>query len=361
MLRLLFLPVLCALICISAGQLEVSAAAKPVLLYVHDNDSPDNRVFAFQWKNNGTLEPLAGSPFSTGASGSGCQGNCETIAYSARKKLLAVSASGGITVYRVAADGALSVVSGSPFAASGTGVAFVEKGTHTYLYTTDFSNNQVVGFEAATDGTLTPLGSPATAGTFPVGISAAKDLVFVANEFASISAFKVATDGGLTEAPGSPFTPGASFILSVQADPGGKLVYAADGGNSALYAFKAHKADAALTALAGSPFVDPIGDTLAVSKKWVVSVPLAGQSVQAFRRNGAGKLTAVGDPQDTGTAKVVGGVFDPTGHFLALMDDFNDQVRTYSVNQQTGHIALVDTEAVDLGQLDGTGMTVARL
>lgn len=361
MLRLLLLTVLCALVYISAGQLEVSAAGKPLVLYVHDNDFPDNRVFAFQWKKDGTLEPVAGSPFSTGDNTSGGSGDFESIAFSPRKRLLAVSSLGGVSVFRVAADGALSVVSGSPFSVVvAAGVAFVEKGSHTYLYTTAFSSNQVLGFRAAADGTLAPLPGPAAAaGGHPVGITAAKDLLFVANQSGSISAYKVAANGTLNPAPGSPFDPGGTFIHTVRTDPSGKFVYAADMANTNLYAFKARKPNAALAALAGSPFADPLGGGLAVSKNWIFSIPLVGKSVQAFRRSGSGGLTPAGDPQDAASNKVVAGVFDPTGRFLALVDDTNDKVFSYAVNQSTGELTLLDTETPDLGQFHVTGLTIA--
>src|SRR6476646_2525458 len=80
------------------GPQQRAGAASPLaFLYVHDSGTP-TRVFAFGMDSAGQLQPLAGSPFSTGAPGHQCVGQCETIAFSATKKLLFITGETGISV-----------------------------------------------------------------------------------------------------------------------------------------------------------------------------------------------------------------------------------------------------------------------
>src|SRR5262249_30561175 len=87
------------------------AAPGPLFAYVHLNGSP-NRVLAFQVGTDGSLTELSGSPFATGDGNSGCNGQCQTLAFSAAKDLLFASGGSGVTPFHVAADGSLTRVSG---------------------------------------------------------------------------------------------------------------------------------------------------------------------------------------------------------------------------------------------------------
>src|SRR5437016_3327060 len=89
-------------------------AGESLFVYAHDTGTP-NQVFAFRVNSDGTLDTVSGSPFDTGNTAGNCRGYCETAAFSQKKKLLFTSGGGGISVSRVASDGSLSAVSGSPF------------------------------------------------------------------------------------------------------------------------------------------------------------------------------------------------------------------------------------------------------
>ena len=91
-------------------------------VYVNDNTAPVNTVAAFNRLADGTLTPVAGSPFAVGGSGTGhpdaSQGSLELSADG--RYLLAVDAgSNQISVLRIKPDGSLQIAEGSPVASNG--------------------------------------------------------------------------------------------------------------------------------------------------------------------------------------------------------------------------------------------------
>src|SRR5262249_25182953 len=138
-----------------------AASSHPQVVYVHDNGSP-NQVFAFKFNSDGTLDPVAGSPFATDNSDDDCGAYCETAGFSANKKLLFASGGDGVTVFKAAAGGGLTLVGGGPFGGTRLlGLAVVEKGTKTFVYASDFDGDKIFGFQVQSDSTLAALpGSP---------------------------------------------------------------------------------------------------------------------------------------------------------------------------------------------------------
>jgi DNA-binding beta-propeller fold protein YncE len=130
-----------------------------------------------------------------------------------------------ISAYAVAADGSLAPVAGSPFADPSSGpacacpiaVAVTPDGTRLYVANVDSTEDghaDVAAYTIAADGSLTSVaGSPFMAGTGPSGIAVAPDgaHLYVTNEASrDVSAFTIAADGSLTVVAGSPFAAGDS-------------------------------------------------------------------------------------------------------------------------------------------------------
>jgi 6-phosphogluconolactonase (cycloisomerase 2 family) len=124
-----------------------------------------------------------------------------------------VSGGGSVSAFTVSATGALTEVSGSPFAVGSTPVSA------TFLNGVLYVVNQTSGTLSAfalnnTTGQLTEIkGSPYQLGTRPVSAATAAhgSFLVVTNSstanVGSISVFSVAADGTLTPVSGSPFTP----------------------------------------------------------------------------------------------------------------------------------------------------------
>ena len=97
-------------------------------VYVETNLKPANSIRAFARAANGQLDEIAGSPFLTGGSGSGYNGvaigpddsDQEIITNYDHSLLFAVNAgSDSISVFRIAGNGSLAPVAGSPFPSGG--------------------------------------------------------------------------------------------------------------------------------------------------------------------------------------------------------------------------------------------------
>ena len=90
---------------------SASAAASPVVghLYVNDNTAGTNTIAGFDRRNDGTLTPMAGSPFAAGGAGAGRPASQGSLQSSPDGRfLLAVdAASNQISVLRIHGDGSL--------------------------------------------------------------------------------------------------------------------------------------------------------------------------------------------------------------------------------------------------------------
>ena len=339
-----------------AGLAPRAEAAKPLVVYVHDNGAP-NRVYAFTKSKTGQLANVPGSPFSTNNTATGCGGECQTIAYSSKKKMLFVSGGNGISVFTVAKNGALALVPGSPF--GGTrflGVAVVQKGKNTYVYGSEFSNDQVRGYLCQNGQLLELPTSPYPAGNGPDGMNATKKgCLFVANQNdTTISGYIVQQNGNLIPAPGSPFGVAAAFIYNCHVGPKGKFLYVAEAFVPLIHVFAINKKTCALAAIAGSPFASAVtpGAGVAPSKKQLVAIafltsPLA---FAVFSRAKTGGLTPLGGAQATVAPSGVGnGAVDSKGKCLVVAASLDGLVISYTVNKKTGAIAFADQIAVTLG------------
>src|ERR1041385_5231585 len=96
----------------------VASADSPVVghVYVNDNTAGTNTIGGFDQHADGTLTPLAGSPFPAGGEGTGTivgsQGSLQATA-DGRFVLAADAGSDEISVLAVASDGSLSPAPGS--------------------------------------------------------------------------------------------------------------------------------------------------------------------------------------------------------------------------------------------------------
>jgi hypothetical protein len=109
-----------------------------------------------------------GSPFI----GPGSNSNVVVLSPDDSKLFVSNQSSNSVTAFRVAGGGALTLVPGSPFPASGSfvpsGMATDQAGT--FLYTADF-NNEINGLSIAANGALTSVpGSPFSNGFPGIGL-----------------------------------------------------------------------------------------------------------------------------------------------------------------------------------------------
>jgi 6-phosphogluconolactonase (cycloisomerase 2 family) len=230
-------------------------------LYVLNQGS--NSISAFRIADTaGHMNPIPGSPFATQANpqaiavvtGGTSPTNLATFVYVANGPL------GTISAFKANADGSLSEVAGSPFAAGTNITALASRIGGGFLVASDSGSNAVLGFTITqSSGAITPMpGSPFAAGTQPGAITfAPNDFVYVANRGSNnISGYKFDfASNTLTTLPGSPFAAGTN-PASVNASMMNKL-YVANQGSSDISGFNIDGTTGALTPIAGSPFPMP--------------------------------------------------------------------------------------------------------
>jgi hypothetical protein len=183
-------------------------------VYVDDNTAGENTIAAFDRRADGTLTPIPGSPFAAGGAGTGAGiGSQGALQESADGRyLLAVDAgSGQISVLRIRPDGSLRPVSGAPVSSGGVEpVSVAVNGGLVYVANGGSGANNYTGFTLNGGGHLEPLAGSTIAlpeGSEPGDVLfnlSGTNLVGVRIKTSLIDSFAVGENGRLTPAPGSP-------------------------------------------------------------------------------------------------------------------------------------------------------------
>jgi 6-phosphogluconolactonase (cycloisomerase 2 family) len=214
-------------------------------VYVESNVAePDgNSVLAFRYRE-GSFKPLSVREYPTGGTGSADLTNAgpldaeQQIVVNEDKTLLfAVNAgSDTVAVFRIAADGSLTAVEGSPFPSGGSAPAAVGVAGDT-LFVANKAEDGVrdlgdevssyASFRIAADGKLTQIGESVevpsvgdrTASPTQVYPIPGKPLMVATELQGPWRMFRVADDGGLETAPGSPHPLDAEVFAPVDPRP----------------------------------------------------------------------------------------------------------------------------------------------
>ena len=307
-----------------------------------------NNISAYDIRSDGSLSPVAGSPFAAGSvpfqaviSPSGkflYVGNEGTAPYTHNE-------GSGVSVFAInPTNGALTLVPGSPFSAGRAAdfLAFDISGA--YLYVLNAASNDISTFtvDAAT-GSLTSMGAPIAVGVNPqaIAVDPSGKFVLVANGTSNnVSVFAInPSTGALTQVPGSPFVSGrVPYRFAFGA--GGKFVYVNNDG-AGLSAYSLNATTGELAALAGSPF--------AISTTAYISADRAGAYLYVPVTNGlsvyaidatTGTLTLAGGPYPAGADTSVVSI-ESSGRFLYLSNSADGTVSGYAIDATTGALNAV--------------------
>ena len=248
-----------------SGDLGIAVSVTPDGRYLVATNTGSDNITVFSIGSNGSLIPIAGSPFPTLASPDG-------IRISPNGKFLAVAetafppsqaATNQVEVFSIASNGALTSL--GAFAGGGSGsLTDVDIDCSSgFLYGGEANDTSTIVdvYNIASNGSLTSItGSPFIAGpgdnSNVVLLSPDDKTLFVSNQFSrSISAFFVAPNGSLSQITGSPFTLRGSVALPVgmATNQDGSLLYVADNFKPAVSVFRV-ESNRTLTEITGSPF-----------------------------------------------------------------------------------------------------------
>ncbi len=319
-------------------------------LYVNDNTAGANTVAGFDRHADGTLTPLAGSPFSVGGAGTGAGiGSQGALQLSADGRyLLAVDAgSNQISVLRIKPDGRLVEAEGSPVWSGGIEpVSIAVHANLVYVANAGNGGSNYTGFTLNAGGHLRPLADSTFAlpdGSSPGDVlfnGTGTRLVGTRVNTSLIDSFTVGSSGRITAAPGSPFVAEGAGPFGSEFSPTNVtqlfVSNAHDGaGNGTVSAF-ADADNGVLTPIGDSPFADhqtaPCWVEISHDGKYLFTVNTASSSISRYTIAADGTLKLIGST--TFNSK---GAFDarlaPDGATLWVVNDGSNAVSGFTVKK----------------------------
>jgi 6-phosphogluconolactonase (cycloisomerase 2 family) len=331
------------------------------------SNADDFTISAFTINStDGSLAPVAGSPFATGAQ----QLYALTISPSGKFLVAADGQASTVLVFSVdPTSGALTQVAGSPFTtevgAGTSGVGFDKTGT--YLYAANYLTNNVSAFSVNADtGALSAVaGSPFAGadGAITVVVDPSGKFALVTDFTTNaVSVFSIdSTSGALTPVTGSPFSNGSQDSpIDLDFGAGGKFVYVSNLGTTPdgsfnvsetnLSGFSLNPSNGELVALTGSPFAIPQNGFIATNQPGsVIYVPtltdLSAYSVDAA--SGAPTQIA-GSPYALGTDTSEVTV-ERSGRFVYVTNSGENTVTGYASDASTGALTVIPGSPVSAG------------
>src|SRR5260221_9884371 len=146
------------------------------------------------------------------------------------------NADGSISAYRIGEEGTLTPVAGSPFPAGNDPVSIVTAPFGKFVYVANSFSNNISAYRIGENGVLKPLaGSPFPLAAGSITVDFLGRFLYVAGG-STVSAYHIGKNGALTAVPGSPF-PAGFFAVSVAVDPLGQIVYLAHEVSTDIYAY----------------------------------------------------------------------------------------------------------------------------
>jgi 6-phosphogluconolactonase (cycloisomerase 2 family) len=271
------------------------APAQPSQRTLFCTNNVSGNVSVYTVNANGTLTPVAGSPYAAGT-------NPQALAITADGGLLAVVNATMATieelrVFTVGATGALTEAAGSPYLVNDgpLGMAIGGPAGNEFCFVPSASSDRIHVFDI-TGSTLTQVpGSPFVTADFPVeaAVTADGSKLYVSHLLGQVSGYTISAGGALTPVPGSPYTTnGDAFELIVVEDH----LYIGTGLSNVIDAYEIQP-DGSLVLVPGAPFASggnsavnlaatPAGD-------FVFVVHVVSDSVTAMSRSAGGALMLV--------------------------------------------------------------------
>jgi 6-phosphogluconolactonase len=341
-------------------------------VYLNDNTAGTNTIAAFDRHADGSLSPIAGSPFAAGGAGTGSglasQGALQIS--SDGHFLIAVDAgSNQLSVLRITHDGGLQQVAGGVVSSGGADpvslavrTAARERGGHrrnrgddqrdlVYVANASAVGPNYTGFTLNEDGRLRLLADSTVAlpnGSQPGDVlfnSTGTKLVGTRVGTSEIDSFVVGHDGLLSAAPSSPIPAQAAGPFGSQfrpTDPDQLFVTNAHAGagQGSVSAFDV-AGDATLTPVASSPVADGQSGTCWVEitheGRFLFAVNTGSGTISRYAIHAHGSLTLLGNAavSATGGVGAVDARLSPDGATLFVDESRTGSVAAFAVNGGT--------------------------
>jgi 6-phosphogluconolactonase len=294
---------------VAAGPADASPSPVVGHVYVNDNSAGSNTVAGFERHANGSLTPIPGSPFVTGGAGTGTSVASEGAIQRAGRFLLAVDpGSNQLSVLRIGAGGTLTTV-GSPVWSHGNQPVSITVHDHlVYLANAGDGGVNYTGFRLGSAGRLTHLrgstvGLPDGSQPGQVLFNATGTKLAGTRVGSSlIDSFAVRPNDRLKAAPGSPYAAQGLGPFGSEFRPTKPwqlfVSNAHDGtGNGTVSAYRV-AANGGLSSIGGSPFADhqtaPCWVEITHNGRILFAVNTASPSISSYRIGVGGGLHLLG-------------------------------------------------------------------
>jgi 6-phosphogluconolactonase len=272
------------------------------------------------------------------------------------------------------ADGSLTQIPGSPFAAGGAGLgaglasqgAIQVTSDGRYLLAVDAGSNQISVLRITAGGVPVLVGQPVSSGGIkPVSVAVSPfGLVYVANSGAGgsgYSGFRLHFDGRLTPIPGSTVTvPDNSGVGDVFFNAFGNFLVGTRTGTSEIDSFVVLPSGRLLAA-PGSPFtgqgLGQLGAEFSPTRPWQLFVSNAHNganlgTVSAYRDGFFGQLTSIGSsPYADGQTAPCWVEISHDGKYLFTVNTGSANISSYAINPD-GSLTLIGSFAISGGGAD---------
>ena len=351
--------------------------AQSRFVYANNDVFPTNTVSGFSTAANGVLTEIAGSPFVTGGGGAGGGALGAARITVAGGKFLYASNGGSHSISAFSINpttGALTPVAGSPFsdgASAGFGdISLAASPDGQFLFAGVASNTTVVTFGIGTDGSLTELSS-AMVMEPPAGMKVSADGAYLAVSlpnfgiFGAVAMFGIAGDGSLTMINGAPLqgTGPAGNLSDVDMDCAGSYVFAGNmiAGPATVNVFNI--GSGGVLSAAGSPFsagpgTNSIVAILSPNDKFLFASNQGDGMITVFGVN-SGALSAIsGSPFAAGGGGTPAGMATDQGGTILYVAGSSDLIHVFTIAAD-GTLAEVTGSPFSTNQTGGLLLSVA--
>jgi 6-phosphogluconolactonase len=339
------------------------------------SNSGSGSVSAFAISSTGGLSVAPGSPFAAGA-------GAEFMAFDSVHKLLFISNQGAnsLSVFSVnTGTGMLTSVQSSPFPTGARPTSVAVDAAGRFVFVANQAASSISAFSIGANGGLTAVaGSPfAASSPFGLAVNPAGTVLYASNfpdssvaDLNTVSAFSISPSGALSAIAGSPFadansSTGFAAGIGILADPSGKFLFVADHMAESVVSFNINAPNGALSPVAALPAPanscgttchhNPLRLVVDPADKFIYWTNVQNGSVSAFTINN-GNLGFIAETP-AGTHPFGLGL-DPTGRFLYVVNKVDNTISGFSVDSATGTLSQLQGSPVAEGASAPTDIVI---
>jgi 6-phosphogluconolactonase (cycloisomerase 2 family) len=266
----------------ATGSRPIGIAIDPAGKFVFVANQAADSISVFSIGANGSLSPVAGSPFTAGNPYGLAMNAAGTILFANNFPDSSISDLNTVSAFQIGANGALIPIAGSPFPTSSTAgfasaIGLATDSAGKFLFVGDHMAQSIVPFNITATGALTPVSAlPAAAPACSVSchnnplrlaVHPNDQFLYATNvQAGTVSAFKI-TNGALSSIAE---VPAGQHPFGVALDPTGQFLFAVNKVDNTISAYSVNSSTGMLSPLSASPFSGNLNaptDLVVIAKK----------------------------------------------------------------------------------------------